>query len=636
MIKCRECGEEIRAEDIYCPYCGIYLKGITVAEEPFESKDNLVQAQEAVVGSSEEEPEKEFAADQRFEEKIATEFSSERVPEEDFSAERHSGQELVAKLSSEKVREVLDVAQAHEESEQKPLELEETIFDEVFEGKAQKQGGDFSQGSKEPTFFEHLPEEQIPKPSVSEISPSPSLVADTPEEGGKKTKARLKLLTEGTVLADRYEIIRKIGGGGMGAVYLAKDRNLGGVFRAVKEMIQSYIDEEKQEKAVNDFKREALLLSSLEHPSIPTIYDYFHDEKEGRFYLVMKYISGGDLLSRLKASPEGRLEEKQVTRWAIEIADVLDYLHNHQPPIIYRDLKPSNIMIDSKADKIVLVDFGIARWIRREEKGVTAVGTMGYAPPELFAGTADPRSDIYSLGATMFHLLTGADPQSNPLLIFDFSKNPRPRQINPMLSEQIEKIIMRAVEYKPEKRFSSAREMKEVLVEHLQNLETGKVTFGKSIFYAEEVPAAIKSVHCFKCGEKILETDVFCPFCGSKQQIQPKKVKARIYVISEEESVAIFEMEGESILIGRRDPLSKIYPDVDLTKYDLQTKISRRHARIWLANDRFMIEDLGSSNGTVLLRSTGEIERLLPRQPKLLNNGDEIKLGDTVLRFVIG
>ncbi len=90
-------------------------------------------------------------------------------------------------------------------------------------------------------------------------------------------------------------------------------------------------------------------------------------------------------------------------------------------------------MIDGNSGRVMLIDFGIARWINKEEKGVTAVGTMGYAPPELFSGNVEPRSDIYSLGSTMFHLLTGADPQSNPLLIFDFQKHPRPRQINPQL-----------------------------------------------------------------------------------------------------------------------------------------------------------------------------------------------------------
>ena len=100
---------------------------------------------------------------------------------------------------------------------------------------------------------------------------------------------------------------------------------------------------------------------------------------------------------------------------------------------------------------------------------MTAVGTMGYAPPELFSGNVEPRSDIYSLGSTMFHLLTGADPQSNPLLIFDFQKNPRPRQINPQLSDQMERILMRAVEYSADARFESAAEMRQVLDEHLKS-----------------------------------------------------------------------------------------------------------------------------------------------------------------------
>ena len=113
-------------------------------------------------------------------------------------------------------------------------------------------------------------------------------------------------------------------------------------------------------------------------------------------------------------------------------------------------------MIDGNTGRIMLIDFGIARWVKQEEKGVTAVGTMGYAPPELFGGRVEPRSDVYSLGATMFHLLTGSDPQDNPLLIFDFPKNPRPRQITPSISSEMEQILMRSVEYKPEDRFASA------------------------------------------------------------------------------------------------------------------------------------------------------------------------------------
>src|SRR6266536_6570000 len=240
-------------------------------------------------------------------------------------------------------------------------------------------------------------------------------------------KSKSTALPPGKVLNNRYEVVRRIGGGGMGAVYLAKDRNLGDAPRAVKEMIESHLDDTQHEKAVADFKRESLLLTALEHPSIPTVYDYFYDEESERFYLVMKFIPGSDLASRLRASPGGHVDELSVTEWGIQTADVLHYLHTRPQPIIYRDLKPANLMFDSNLSRIMLIDFGIARWVNKKEKGVTAVGTMGYAPPELFSGRADPRVDIYSLGATLFHLLTGSDPQDNPLLIFDFAKNPRPR-----------------------------------------------------------------------------------------------------------------------------------------------------------------------------------------------------------------
>jgi serine/threonine-protein kinase len=463
---------------------------------------------------------------------------------------------------------------------------------------------------------------------------------------GRKA-SKLKPLDEGTVLNGRYEIIRKIGGGGMGAVYLASDNNLGGVLRAVKEMVQSYIEEEQQEKAVEDFKRESMILSTLDHPSIPTIFDYFYDEKESRFYLVMKYISGGDLSARLRSAPEGRIDEKSVTEWSIQIADVLDYLHNHPTTIVYRDLKPSNIMIDGNTGRIMLIDFGIARSIGQvQEKGVTAVGTMGYAPPELFSGNVEPRSDIYSLGSTMFHLLTGADPQSNPLLIFDFQKNPRPRQINPQLSDQIERILMRSVEYSAQARFTSAAEMRRTLEDHLQNLKRGSVSYG-----VKEIPASVslsnQNVFCGFCGQKIVATDMFCAFCGSKQPLAQQGIHSEIYTPSRltatlhvtgtsELEASTFDLEKAENLIGRRDPMSNIFPEVDLSRYDPQTKISRRHARIWREGNDFMVEDLGSSNGTVLVAGAKESMRLMPHQPRPLTNGDRIKVGDTTLHFVVG
>jgi serine/threonine protein kinase len=301
---------------------------------------------------------------------------------------------------------------------------------------------------------------------------SPDSVTERRTTGGHRSA--VKQLDAGTALNGRYEIVRRIGGGGMGAVYLAKDRNLGDAPRAVKEMVESHLDEAQHEKAIGDFKRESLLLTSLEHPSIPTIYDYFYDTTLNRFYLVMKYISGGDLASRMRGAPGGRVDEKTVTDWGMQVADVLEYLHTRPKPIIYRDLKPANLMIDGNTGRVMLIDFGIARWVNKQEKGVTAVGTMGYAPPELFSGRAESRSDVYSLGATMFHLLTAADPQDNPLLIFDFSKNPRPRQVVPSISTEMERILMRAVEYKPEDRFLSAGELRDVLAEHLEQLMSGR------------------------------------------------------------------------------------------------------------------------------------------------------------------
>jgi serine/threonine-protein kinase len=391
-----------------------------------------------------------------------------------------------------------------------------------------------------------------------------------------------------------------------------------------------------------------MLLAELEHPSIPTIYDYFFDEssgRDGRFYLVMKYISGGDFLARLKSAPAGRIEELKVAEWAVQIADVLDYLHQRRPPIIYRDLKPANLMIDGNNGRVMLIDFGIARWVAPQEKGVTAVGTMGYAPPELFSGKAEPRTDIYSLGATMFHLLTGSDPQDQPLLIFDFTKNPRPRQINPSISNEMERILMRAVEYNVEGRFRSAGELRDLLAQHVERMRAGAVTYGPASAPSGAAESgdmrtqATEMVFCGFCGKAIASEDVFCAHCGARQPIaaasaslRAARATARLVVAGTTELDATFPLHKESTLVGRTDPQSNIFPDVDLSRFDPETKISRRHARIVREGETFLVEDLGSVNGTVLNDSI----RLGPRQPRHLANGDRLRLGETTLHFLIG
>jgi serine/threonine-protein kinase len=451
----------------------------------------------------------------------------------------------------------------------------------------------------------------------------------------------VKQLDPGSVLNVRYEIVRRIGGGGMGAVYLAKDRNLGDAPRAVKEMVEAHLDPAMHEKAIGDFKRESLLLTSLEHPSIPTIYDYFYDEPLGRFYLVMKFISGGDLASRLRNAPGGKIDEKTVADWGMQTADVLEYLHSRPKPIIYRDLKPANLMIDGNTGRIMVIDFGIARWVKQEEKGVTAVGTMGYAPPELFGGRVEPRSDVYSLGATMFHLLTGSDPQDNPLLIFDFAKNPRPRQIAPSISSEMEQILMRSVEYKPEDRFASAGAMRDALVSHLEKLISGQVSYGIPASQIGSETVQVQTVYCGFCGGRIAADDIFCAHCGARQPmagvgssatLRAARPTAKLVVAGTTELDASFVLQKDNNLLGRTDPHSNVFPEIDLSRFDLETKVSRRHARIWREGETFLVEDLGSVNGTVINDSI----RLAPRQPRVLDSGDKLRLGETTLHFLLG
>lgn len=490
--------------------------------------------------------------------------------------------------------------------------------------------------------------ERTLEPSQNNSTPSLRGTGDLNEDFSSKTsradsvpdrRSKPKALVGGKVLNNRYEIVRRIGGGGMGAVYLAKDRNLGEVPRAVKEMIESHLDDSQHEKAIADFKRESLLLTELEHPSIPTVYDYFYDDGSERFYLVMKFIPGSDLASRLRGTTGGRIDELTATEWGVQIADVLHYLHTRPQPIIYRDLKPANLMLDSNLDRIMLIDFGIARWVNKKEKGVTAVGTMGYAPPELFGGHADPRVDIYSLGATMFHLVTGSDPQDNPLLIFDFTKNPRPRQINPALSTEMERLLIRAVEYKPEHRFQTGAELRDALHAHLEKLRSGQVSYGLPAVELGGDTVAVAIVFCGFCGGRIAADDIFCAHCGSKQPLAGAdssaplpRATAKLVVAGTTELDASFNLQKDSNLVGRTDPLSNIFPEVDLSRFDPQTKVSRRHARIWRDGEDFLVEDLGSVNGTVI----NDIIRLEPRQPRALDSGDRIKLGETTLHFLIG
>ena len=259
--------------------------------------------------------------------------------------------------------------------------------------------------------------------------------------------SRSGTLKKGTVLEGRYEIIKRIKKGGMGAVYKVLDTKLDYIC-ALKELLDLYGTKEEQEKATAKFKNEARLLARLDHPNLPRVSDYF--VSNDRYYLVMNFIEGEDLDTMLKKDGNPGLPEHLVIKWARDILKVLAYLHSHNPPIIYRDIKPANIMLH-KDGRVMLIDFGIARIVRPDEGTQTNIGTDGYAPEEQYYGKVDKRSDIYALGATMHHLLSGITP-----LPFKFDPL---RKIDPRISSEIESVVAKALKEKPEDRFGSAEEM---------------------------------------------------------------------------------------------------------------------------------------------------------------------------------
>ncbi len=249
----------------------------------------------------------------------------------------------------------------------------------------------------------------------------------------------------------RYVVERLLGRGGMSAVYVARDNNIAGRLVAIKEMVDQFADEEERRQAEHDFAREADMLAMLRHPAIPAIYDRFSENS--RHLLVMEYIAGENLERLL--TTHGPYDEDQVRAWASELCSVLAYLHSQHPPVVFRDLKPGNIIVQPDG-RVRLIDFGIARLFKPQQKAdTTALGTSGYASPEHYTGQTDARSDIYSLGATMHHLLTGRDPSKFPPFQF-----PPVRDLNPQVSPELAAVVAKAVQDDREKRFATVDEMR--------------------------------------------------------------------------------------------------------------------------------------------------------------------------------
>ena len=267
-------------------------------------------------------------------------------------------------------------------------------------------------------------------------------------------------LAEGVVLQNRYRILRRLGGGGMGVVYLADDLRLPGRHCAIKEMSPAALAAQDREYAIQAFRQEAQMLATLKHTGLAAVTDFFPDGDN--LYLVMEYVEGESLEQKLKAAPQGRLTTSQALAITRQLCDVLEYLHSSVPPVIFRDLKPTNVMV-LPSGQVKLIDFGIARFFKSGRTADTLnMGTPGYAAPEQYGGMgqSDPRTDVYSLGVLLYRMITGYNPGD---AVTPFSLPPT-EQLVPDVQPHVAAAISRAKQMQPDLRFGSVAELRTALL----------------------------------------------------------------------------------------------------------------------------------------------------------------------------
>ncbi len=273
-------------------------------------------------------------------------------------------------------------------------------------------------------------------------------------------------LYAGQILQSRYRIVALLGRGGMGAVYLAEDLRLGSRCAVKEQVPDPNANPQALAQARQQFEIEARVLAQLNHPNLPRVSDYFLDG--GNEYLVMEYVEGENLASVLARSG-GALPEQVVLAWAGQVLDALDYLHGLRPtPVIHRDIKPANLILTPEG-RVKLVDFGLVKLLDPNSPATATamkgMGTPEYAPLEQYAGAGhtDARSDIFSLGAMLYHLLAGQPPPDvhqrsmTPGVLLPVSR------LNPAITPRTEAAIMRGIELQPDRRWQSARNMRAAL-----------------------------------------------------------------------------------------------------------------------------------------------------------------------------
>jgi serine/threonine-protein kinase len=493
----------------------------------------------------------------------------------------------------------------------------------------------------------------------------------------------------GTILNKRFRILRLVGGGGMAWVYQVEELPAGsGRLWALKELRPQTDDRTQRAASQKLFEQEARLLRSLSHPAIPAIADYF--EESGRAYLVMEFIWGESLEKRLEKA-NAPLLETDVLHWAVQLCDALEYLHGLQPPIIFRDLKPSNVMV-SNAGEVKLIDFGIARTFKTGKKRDTvAMGSENYAAPEQWGkGQTDARSDVYALGATLYHLLANLAPTpaflpSEPLPLANY---------NQAASRATILLIEKAMARERSKRFQSAGEMRAALIAALPEGERQAVLakrqpVGKPEGEVSGPPAAVSGPSAASKPPAVPVTNpptkqtpapvasavptgrgrgghtpspapakspapgaaesrgesashrpaLVCPVCRRAVKAGGRFCvacgtpftpvgPAVLRVVAPVRAAWEMPVARSPMLLGRTSEAEEHRPDFDMAFYDDGGYVSRRHARITKGQAGYFLVDLGSSNGTSLNGYP-----LLPNRAYRLRNGDRFQVGLVVIEF---
>ncbi len=469
-------------------------------------------------------------------------------------------------------------------------------------------------------------------------------------------------LAVGTVLNSQYRIVRLVGGGGMAWVYQVEELPPGsGRLWALKELRPQTQDRAEQALARDLFEQEAKLLRDLDHVNIPRIAGFF--EEHGRACLVMEFIWGESLEKRLEAA-NAPLLESDVLQWAIQLCDALHYLHTRQPPIIFRDMKPSNAMV-TNTGLVKLIDFGIARTYKIGKKRDTvAMGSENYAAPEQWGkGQTDARSDIYGLGATIYHLLANMAPTpaflpSEPLPLGNY---------NGALSKETIAIVEKAMVRERKDRFQSAPEMRKALLDSLPTPyvspaatavrqfppqadrpvreaqpelpelapkpESQPAPVREAVVQAAPEPAPkprpaqrpVVTKPCPDCGRANKQSARFCVGCG--RSLGPVG-HAILRVIEPVRAAWEMPIARNPMLLGRASEAEDYWPDFDMTFYDEGDYVSRRHVQITKGQGGYAVTDLGSSNGTAV-----NGRALEPHRAYILRNGDRIKVGLVVVQF---